>query len=101
MLFGLTGCYNPKELDDLAYVIAIGLDKGTEDNILVSYQIAVPIKIAGEGSDGGKGSTTIVTLETDSLYNSISRANTMISKEITLSHNKLIVISELSKDVIV
>lgn len=94
LIFILTGCFAKSELEDLAYVIAIGLDKGTEDNILVSYQIAVPIKIAGEGSDGGKGSTTIVTLETDSLYNSISRANTMISKEITLSHNKLIVISE-------
>lgn len=92
--FSFTGCFSKSEIEDLAYVIALGIDKGSEDNIIVSYQIAVPIKIAGEGSSGGKGSTTLVTLETDSLYNSISRANTMISKEITLSHNKLIVISE-------
>ncbi|MBO5142210.1 MAG: hypothetical protein J6C46_04320 [Clostridia bacterium] len=94
LILTLTGCFSKSEIEDLAYVIAIGIDKGSEDNILVSYQLAVPIKIAGEGSEGGKGSTTIVSLETDSLYNSISRANTMISKEITLSHNKLIVISE-------
>ncbi len=92
--FTLTGCFSKSEIEDLAYVIALGIDKGSDDNILVSYQLAVPIKIAGEGSEGGKGSTTLVTLETDSLYNSISRANTMISKEITLSHNKLIVLSE-------
>ena len=92
--FTLTGCFSKSEIEDLAYVIALGIDKGSDDNILVSYQLAVPIKIAGEGSEGGKGSTTLVTLETDSLYNSISRANTMISKEIKLSHNKLIVLSE-------
>ena len=83
-IFFLTGCFKKSELEDLAYVIAIGIDKGPEDNKIVSFQIAVPIKIAGEGSTGGK----------DTLYNSLSRADTMISKEITLSHNKIIVISE-------
>lgn len=92
--FSFTGCLAKTELEDYAYVIAVGVDKGTEDKYLVTFQIAVPIKIAGEGSQGGKESTSLVTLETDTLFNSISRADTMISKEITLSHNKLIVVSE-------
>ena len=94
ILLTFTGCLGKTELEDFAYVIAIGVDKGSGDNYLVTYQIAVPIKIAGEGSQGGKESTSLVTLETDTIYNSISRADTMISKEITLSHNKIIVISE-------
>lgn len=90
-----TGCLAKTELEDFAYVIAIGIDKGSEDNYMVTFQIAVPIKIAGEGSTGGgKESTSLVTLETDTLFNSISRADSMISKEITLSHNKMIVLSE-------
>ena len=94
LLLSLTGCLAKTELEDYAYVISVGVDKGSEDKYLVTFQIAVPIKIAGEGSQGGKESTSLVTLETDTLYNSISRADSMISKEITLSHNKLIVISE-------
>jgi len=95
IIFTFTGCLAKTELEDFAYVIAVGVDKGSEDNYIVSFQIAVPIKIAGEGSTGsGKESTSIISLETDTLFNSISRADTMISKEITLSHNKIIVISE-------
>lgn len=90
-----TGCFEKRELEDLAYVIAVGVDKGTRDNLSITFQLAVPIKIAGEGVNGGEaGSTTLVTLETDSLFNSISRADAMVSKELTLSHNKILVISE-------
>ena len=53
ILLTFTGCLGKTELEDFAYVIAIGVDKGSEDNYLVTYQIAVPIKIAGEGSQGG------------------------------------------------
>lgn len=96
LLTTLTGCFEKREVEDLAYVIAIGLDKGnSEDTILISFQLAVPIKIAGEGSNGsGKKSTSLITLETNSISNAVSRADTMISKEITLSHNKIIVLSE-------
>lgn len=95
IIFTFTGCLSKTELEDYAYVIAIGIDKGSKNNYIISFQIAVPIKIAGEGSNGsGKESTSLVTLETDTIYNSISRANAMISKEITLSHNKIIVFSE-------
>ncbi len=47
----LTGCYNSKELDDLAYVIGIAIDKGEEKNFMFTLQIAVPVKIASEGSE--------------------------------------------------
>jgi len=96
LTFSLTGCFEKREVEDLAYVIAIGLDKGTsEDTVAISFQLAVPIKIAGEGSTGsGKESTSLITLETDTISNAVSRADTMISKEITLSHNKIIVFSE-------
>lgn len=96
LLITLTGCFEKREVEDLAYVIAIGLDKGTSENsVNISFQLAVPIKIAGEGSNGsGKESTSLITLETNSISNAVSRADTMISKEITLSHNKIIVLSE-------
>ena len=60
----LTGCYDKTELDNLAYVIGIGLDVGeaqnSEDddsdgeNLNITYQIAIPVKIAGENNSSGK-----------------------------------------------
>lgn len=90
----LTGCYNSKELDDLAYIIGIAVDKGTEKKFMITLQIAVPVKIASEGSEPGKDSSTLITIEADSLSSAISYASTRTSKEMKLSHNKIIVFSE-------
>ena len=94
MLFGLTGCYNPKELDDLAYVIAIGVDKGKEQDLSVTFQIAIPLNISGEGSSPGKETSTLLTVDADSVYGAVSKINSEISKEVNLSQNKLVVFSE-------
>ncbi|MBO5180008.1 MAG: hypothetical protein J6B87_06660 [Clostridia bacterium] len=90
----LTGCYNSKELDDLAYIIGIAVDKGSEKKFMITLQIAVPVKIASEGSEPGKDSSTLITIEADSLSSAISYASTRTSKEMKLSHNKIIVFSE-------
>lgn len=94
LLTTLTGCYNSKELDDLAYIIGIAIDKGTEKKFMITLQIAVPVKIASEGSEPGKDSSTLITIEADSLSSAISYASTRTSKEMKLSHNKIIVFSE-------
>ena len=38
-LFSLTGCYDAIGIENLAYVIAIGLDKGETDILKISLQI--------------------------------------------------------------
>ena len=45
----LTGCWDKVEIEDLAYVIAIGLDKTEGENLVITYQIAIP--------EGGEGDT--------------------------------------------
>ena len=90
----LSGCYDKKELDNLAYVIAIGIDKGEKEDLKITFQIAVPIQISGESAEGGEKTTFTVSEETDSLYNAMSKINSNISKELTLSHIKLILYSE-------
>ena len=51
--FILSGCYDRYELDNLAYVIAIGGDIGENNEVTITYQIAVPLKITGENSETG------------------------------------------------
>lgn len=95
----LPGCYDPRELDDLAYVIAIGIDKGDKKALKVTFQIAIPVNIAGEGSSTGKETSTLLTVDADTVYGAVSEANTEISKEINLSQNKMIVYcEEISKE---
>ncbi|MBQ9267489.1 MAG: Ger(x)C family spore germination protein [Clostridia bacterium] len=94
LIYLLAGCYDPRELDDLAYVIAIGIDKGDEKDLKVTFQIAIPVNISGEGSSTGQETSTLLTVDSNSVYGAVSQANTEISKEINLSQNKMIVFSE-------
>lgn len=99
LLCVLTGCYDANELDDLAYVIAIGIDKGTSKTLQVTFQIAIPVNISGESSSPGKETSTLLTIDADSVYEAVSLANAQISKEVNLSQNKMVVFSEeLAKD---
>lgn len=93
--FSFQGCFDSREIDDLAYVIAIGLDKGNNNDLKMTLQVAVPKEIGGqEGGDGGEKSTTIVTIETPSIYSGLNSTNEFLSRQINLSHAKLIVFSE-------
>lgn len=100
----LTGCYDKTELDNLAYVIGIGLDVGEAqngedddndgENLNITYQIAIPVKIAGENNSSGKETYTTYTVSASSLFMGNSIVNTMASKEINLSHINIILYSE-------
>lgn len=90
----LTGCYDRKELDDLAYVIAIGIDKGEGKNLDITYQVSIPLKLSGTESSTGKENYTTYTVSAPSLYLGNSIVNTQTSKEINLANVKLIIYSE-------
>ena len=82
-------------IDDLAYVVAIGLDVGEKDLLKVTFQIATTEENSSSSdSSNGSSKSTTSTVETSSIDNAINLVNTYISKEISLSHCKAIVISE-------
>ena len=94
----LSGCYDRKELDDLTYIMAIGLDKGTTNNLRMTLQYAVPLAIGGGGGSSGGGggpkSVSNVTVECPSLYAGLNMINNFVGKQVTFSHAKLIIFSE-------
>lgn len=101
----LTGCSNDKGVEAKAYVVALGVDKGTNDKFKLSLQVAIlsgSDKTSGSsGSSSGSSSepSTVLTVECSSIDSGISLINSYISKKINLSHCKAIVFSEeLAKD---
>jgi len=46
----LSGCYNAHGIETLAYVVAIGIDKGENDKIKLSLQFALLSENAGDSS---------------------------------------------------
>lgn len=98
ILLSLSGCYDRREVDDMAYPIAVGLDKGEGNFLRMTLQIAVPTAIGGGGEGGGGGggekSVSVTTVETPTIYSGLNMVNTYVSKQIDLSHVKAMVFSE-------
>lgn len=99
LAISISGCYDEREVDELTYPLAIGLDVGESNILRLTLQLAAPLAIgSGEGESGGGGgqseSSSIITVDTPSLYSGLNLINNILSKEINVSHAKVIVISK-------
>ena len=95
MIVQLTAFYDSREIDDLAYVIAMGIDKNGE-NLVLTLMFAVPIAIGigeQESGGGGKGSH-LISVECNNILSGVKMADAYTSKEISFSHCKLLIISK-------
>ncbi|MDI6637315.1 MAG: Ger(x)C family spore germination protein [Bacillota bacterium] len=99
------GCWDRTEVDDLAFIMAIGLDEAPDDQVYVTFHIAVPRAVAGAGgvgggSGGGGGggagqqSSLITTLVGRSVLSLLNLLNTHVDRRPNLVHGKMVVIGE-------
>lgn len=95
--FTLSGCVG-KEPNEIAYVVALGIDSAENNNYKITLQYANPTQISGGTSEeGGKAGSEIVgniVVEAPNIYSAIGLANQIESKNFSLSHAKLIVFSK-------
>ena len=95
-LFLLTGCANHTSIEDYAYVIAIGIDKGENNLLKLSLQFATPSSSDSSGTSGSSSGSesTISTAKCATIDSGINLINSYISDKINLEHCKIIVFSE-------
>ncbi|MCL4440063.1 MAG: Ger(x)C family spore germination protein [Firmicutes bacterium] len=99
IILSLQGCWGSRETDEMAYVLAMGLDKGPDGNITVTFQIANPKVIAGPPGGGGGGAGREKPLITVSTIAPLPIAafnimNVERSRQISLLHTNAFIISE-------
>lgn len=80
-------------MDNLAYVLAIGIDKADENNLQVSFQFSTTISPTESGTTE-KTPTIINSVKASSLSTAINLMNSYMGKELNLSHCKVIIFSE-------
>lgn len=103
-LLVLSGCWGSRETDEMAYVLAVGLDKGEKENLVITVTIANPKVIAGisgggggngGGSGGGEGGGTLIySVESYSPLASIDLLNTTVDRRVSFLHTKAFIFSE-------
>ena len=96
-----SGYLHEQDIDDLAYVIAIGIDVGSNNNLEVTFQISIPSEngstISSSSSSSSEKETSDTlnkSVECNTINSGLDLANNIISKRLDLSHCKFIVFSQ-------
>lgn len=73
--FTISDFYTKQDINDVAYVVGIGIDVGEKNDLKLSFQLSVPSKNTTEGSSSEGSDTVIDTVESASLESGIGLAN--------------------------
>jgi spore germination protein KC len=85
----LTGCWNYREVEKLAIVAGVAIDKGKNSEFQVTVEI---IQISG-GKDT-KLTSKLVTIEGKTIFDAVRNAISLSGKKLYWSHTKVVVISK-------
>jgi spore germination protein KC len=95
----LAGCWDREEINDIAFVIGIAVDK-EEENYRASLQIALPGQSGASGSEGGGGGTSgdkswfLLSNTGPTLRETTLAGQKSLSRKIYYAHRRTILIGE-------
>lgn len=95
-LFGLTilsGCWNRRELNELAIAVAAGVDR-VDDRYRLSVQVVVPGQVASKKAGGDQAPATLYTAEGDTIFEAARRMTQVSPRKIYFSHLRMFVVGE-------
>ncbi|CAM3102768.1 Ger(x)C family spore germination protein [Paenibacillus lupini] len=98
MLLLLSSCWDRREINDVAFVLASAIDK-EGDNIRVSVLIPLPGNMGGTGSGGGGGSggQKPFAIKTDTgktVREAVSKLQFRLPRHLFFGHRRVIIIGE-------
>lgn len=93
----LSSCYDDREIEETAFVVALGLDDAG-DQTQYTFQFSNPLATgqnsgSGEGGDSENPTVISVTATASNIYEAMIEANNKLGKNPSLSHLKLICFS--------
>ena len=97
VIFMVTGCWGAREIDEAAYPLVLGIDPGPGKNLIISVAIA-NITTGSAVSSGAQSlsgiKTRVFTTEAPSIFTGLTAINTILERQISLGHLKMVVFSE-------
>ncbi|PWK12848.1 Ger(x)C family spore germination protein [Tumebacillus permanentifrigoris] len=93
-----TGCYDRVELEGMAFVVGLGLDKGPNNTIDVTVRIAVPGEMAGNNGSSSNaaqlGGSRPITVRANTIAGALTLLNSTVERQVSLLHLATILIGE-------
>ncbi|MWC28806.1 Ger(x)C family spore germination protein [Paenibacillus sp. MMS18-CY102] len=94
--FFLTGCWNSRELNSLAVVTAMAIDKAEHsDEYELSFQVVMPGELSSSGKSGnGYAPFSIYSVRSNTLFEGIRKASKQVPRQLFFSHVQVVVLGE-------
>lgn len=91
----LSGCSYGDDVDNQSFVIAVGIDKGEVYPLRLTFVFANPSGgSSGEEKTPSSPSPDTVTVEAPTTFSAVRKLDAIKSKEINLTHTKIVIFSE-------
>lgn len=99
LLLAAAGCWDREELEEHAYVLAVGIDYlPAEKQIEVTTSITRPVGMAAGGMGGAAGGETesfrLVTTQAPTLTGALEKQNALLSRRVVFTHNEVVIFGE-------
>lgn len=88
----LSGCWDRRELNELAITVAIGFDK-VDDEYLITTQVVVPSEMSTNGGTG-KSQVTLYSARGETVYEAFRKMTKESPRKIYPGHLQILVIGE-------
>lgn len=98
----LSGCWDVKEVNDLAIVIATGIDQIEKKNVEVTFLLYVPNpagSVSGEGTSGSSQNTYAISTKGETFSDAVAKLQVMIPRRVFWGHSNIFIFgSALAKN---
>ena len=93
LILFVSGCWDKRELNELAIIVAIGIDK-IDDEYLVSAQVAVPSELSSKGGGPGHSQVTLYKAKGPTVFEAICQLTKSSPRIMYLGHLRMLIIGE-------
>lgn len=92
---GFSKSYTSHNISNLAYVLALGIDKGDDAKLKLTAQFSKSSTFAnGGGSSDEAKNIVLISAKADSIFSALNLLNSYIGREINLAHCSVVVFSK-------
>lgn len=98
LLVSLSGCWSRRELNELAIVVGMGIDK-EDGKYVVTTQVVNPGEISVQQTSGTKAPVTVFQQKAETVFEAIRKMTTIAPRKLYFAHLRLVILgTEASED---
>jgi spore germination protein KC len=90
----LSGCWSRKELNNLAIVSGMGIDKSDRNRYHISIQVVNPDQLAGRKAAGGQPAVIVFETDAGTISEALRKITTLLARKPYMSHLRVLIFGE-------